>query len=158
MTTNNPITTRTIHPRPSTLDPRSAFTLIELLVVIVIIGVLAGLVLGISGLAQKKAARSRAISDLENIKQALEEYRVNHGSYPFASDPPQRFALTDGAINVALVRAKLTNYYADLTFTDPWGTSYLYSNTSTYAYRLWSEGPNVGSSYPEDDIDTRSGL
>ena len=60
----------------------SGFTLIELMTVVAIIAVLAGLILGIAGYAVRKADISRAMADMEKIKNALEEYRLAYGSYP----------------------------------------------------------------------------
>lgn len=58
------------------------FTLIELLIVMAIIGILASLVLGVSGYVQKKAATSRAESEIAALGAALESYRADYGAYP----------------------------------------------------------------------------
>ena len=63
-------------------SPVSGFTLVELMTVIAIIAVLAGLILGIAGYAVRKADISRAMADMEKIKNALEEYRLAYGPYP----------------------------------------------------------------------------
>lgn len=59
-------------------------TLIELIVVIVIIGVLAGLLLGaINPIEQVQRARdARRKSDLANVQRALELYYQDKGAYP----------------------------------------------------------------------------
>jgi prepilin-type N-terminal cleavage/methylation domain-containing protein len=59
-----------------------AFTLIELLVVIAIVAILAGLVISISGLAQKKAALARAKAEVAAIGSACESYKADNGGYP----------------------------------------------------------------------------
>ena len=63
-------------------SPVSAFTLIELLIVIAIIAILAGLILSTAGGIQKKAARSRAESEVAALSAALESYKADNGDYP----------------------------------------------------------------------------
>jgi type II secretory pathway pseudopilin PulG len=63
-------------------ERRAAFTLIELLIVMSIIIVLAGLILGIAGYAQKKGARSRAEAEIAAMSAALESYKSDNGIYP----------------------------------------------------------------------------
>ena len=63
--------------------PRSgAFTLIELLVVISIIGVLAALVLPLSGVATTKMRISRVKAELNQYVTAIENYKAEVGFYP----------------------------------------------------------------------------
>lgn len=59
-----------------------AFTLIELLVVIAIIGVLASLIVGLSGLASKKMRESRIRAELNQLVTAIESYHARFGHYP----------------------------------------------------------------------------
>jgi prepilin-type N-terminal cleavage/methylation domain-containing protein len=63
----------------------AAFTLIEVVVVITIIVILAGLVLSTVGYVQKKAARSRAETEIGAMSAALESYKADNGIYPFSS-------------------------------------------------------------------------
>lgn len=65
-------------------DRKAGFTLIEVLVVAVIIGILVaiGVVAYIS--AQRNARDAKRKSDLEAVKQALEMYRADNGSYPIS--------------------------------------------------------------------------
>ena len=59
------------------------FTLIELLVVIAIIGVLASVVLASLNTARAKARDSQQLSDLTELRKALELYALDHdGHYP----------------------------------------------------------------------------
>lgn len=59
-----------------------AFTLIELLVVIAIIGVLAALVLPLSGIATTKMRISRVKAELNRYLNAIENYKLETGEYP----------------------------------------------------------------------------
>lgn len=126
------------------------FTLVELLTVIAIITILAGLVIGVTGYVMSKATRSRAIADMETIKNALEEYRVTYGQYPtntvainssnwvsalwykpFHETPSrQPFLVMKGWTDTSVTYRAL----------DPWGNDYRYSNSDDYVYSLWSEG------------------
>jgi type II secretory pathway pseudopilin PulG len=71
--------------RNSSFYAAGAFTILELLVVISILVALAALVLATAGYVQKKAARSRAESELAAISAALESYKADNGIYP--TDP-----------------------------------------------------------------------
>jgi len=123
------------HPKSSIRN--SGFTLVELLTVIAIISILAGLIIGLFGYASSKAAESRAIADMQKIKGALEEYRLQYGAYPNGCG-----VMTSNSFE--LVRNQLTNTMqnpvTDLTFVDPWGNGYGYSNSAKFVYTLWSEG------------------
>ena len=61
---------------------RAAFTLIEMITVIAIIAILAGLVLAINGLVQKKSAMARADAEVRQLSSALESFKTDNGGYP----------------------------------------------------------------------------
>jgi len=63
---------------------KSGFTLVELLAVITIIGILMGIVIGVAGNVQKKAASGRAQAEISAIELALERYKIDNGDYPNA--------------------------------------------------------------------------
>ena len=65
----------------------AAFTITELLVVIALIIILAGLILSTIGYVQKKAARSRAETEIAAISAALENYKADNGIYPRDPSP-----------------------------------------------------------------------
>ncbi len=60
----------------------AAFTLIELIVVTAVIIILTGLVLSTVGYVQKKAARSRAETEIAAMSAACENYKADNGTYP----------------------------------------------------------------------------
>lgn len=109
----------------------SGFTLIELLAVMAIIGILVGI--GFKGyrLAQRQAKEAQAMADLEKLRLALDEYRVEFGTYP-------------GQVAVAAVPRQdfLSECVEGLQWADPWGNAYLYVCTNRFRYRLWSTGQN----------------
>lgn len=61
---------------------KKAFTLIELMVVMAIIGILVGLSIAAMMGARKTARDGTRKADLEQIRSALEMYKVDNGLYP----------------------------------------------------------------------------
>jgi len=61
---------------------KKGFTLIELLVVIAIIGILSSVVLSSLNSARQKARDAQRVSNLTQIRTALEMYYHDNGSYP----------------------------------------------------------------------------
>jgi general secretion pathway protein G len=130
---------------------QDGFTLIEIMVVILIIGLLALMVVPrLRGVADR-AKRTKAQADIQELKQALDRFYLDNGSYP----------TTDQGLQ-ALVSPPSTgrtpnNYeqggYIEKLPTDPWGNQYFYqSDGSNYA--LKSFGPDGIQS--ADDIDGSS--
>jgi prepilin-type N-terminal cleavage/methylation domain-containing protein len=78
---------------------RRGFTLIELMVVIVIILLLSGLLFKIAGLVGDKAARGRAIADIQKIENALNEYYSEYGIYPPVSKNAYVYEFVGGQPN-----------------------------------------------------------
>ncbi len=66
----------------TTMRAQAAFTLIELLTVIAIIGLMAGLVIGLSGLATTKSRASRMQAEHQRLVTAIESYKAELGNYP----------------------------------------------------------------------------
>jgi len=119
---------------------QAGFSLVEILVTTAIIGILVGIVFGIAGLAGKKSDTNKALAEMHLIRNALEEYRLQFGSFP---------------TNLSLVTSKMDQPYKSVKLTDPWGRAYIYSNNSAYAYTLISAGPKSTDNH--DDIDSASG-
>lgn len=69
---------------------RRAFTLLELLTVIGIIGLLAGLVVGLAPLAGARMRESRMKAELNDLVTAIENYKARFGIYPPDNYDPVR--------------------------------------------------------------------
>ena len=130
---------------------QDGFTLIEIMVVILIIGLLALMVVPrLRGVADR-AKRTKAQADIQELKQALDRYYLDNGSYPTSDQGLQALVNPPTAGRVA------SNYeqggYIEKLPNDPWGNQYFYqSDGSTYA--LKSFGPDGVQS--ADDIDGSS--
>jgi prepilin-type N-terminal cleavage/methylation domain-containing protein len=61
---------------------KKGFTLIELLVVIAIMGVLSSIIFAGLNSARSKGRDARRVRDLTEVRNALELYYADHGSYP----------------------------------------------------------------------------
>ncbi len=113
------------------------FTLVELMLVIAVMAILAGIIIGMSGHAGKKAAESKATAELQHLKRALDDYRLERGRYiGFPDDVDDILDMSDAKFLV------LTNYVSDLSFEDPWANPYRYVVESRFSYRIWSKGPD----------------
>lgn len=140
------------------------FTLIELLVVIAIIGVLATLVLLQLGTARAKARDAKRISDVAQLRTAIELYfDDNQGSYPGASP-----LCPDTSVDVCVAAGAAFNgddlksfFSAPVLPHDPLsGGSYDYNwfpttaNAKRSAYRIWTdlERPNAAALNGDADI------
>lgn len=111
-----------------------------------IIAILAGLGAKGYSLARRQAKESRAKADLEKLRTALNEYRVEYGRYPASENAMEVHALDASGF--------LTNAVEGVTLTDPWGRAYIYVCSNRFLYRIWSEGPVADSDY--DNINPSS--
>ncbi len=119
---------------------QAGFTLVEILVTTAIIGILIGLILGVSGLAARKSDESKARAEMQKLSNAIEQYRVVYGSVPtYLKD------LTN-------TNTKIEGEYKQLKLSDPWGRDFVYTNYSRYSYRLLSLGPKANDG--TDDIES----
>ncbi len=124
---------------------RSGFTIVELLAVVMIMAILGAIVLGIAGYASRRASDAGARADLNQLRSALTEYQVRHGTYPMENieSRPQWE-------EIAPVLTNLTE--APLSFEDPWGNTYQYramrrpgeTTGRVMSFDLWSWGPSGG--------------
>jgi general secretion pathway protein G len=65
---------------------KAAFTLIELMAVITIIVILAGLVVAGMGFVTERQAKEKARVQIALLSKALEDYKLDNGSYPPSTD------------------------------------------------------------------------
>ena len=70
----------------------AAFTLIELMAVITIIVILAGLVVGGLGFVSERQAKEKAKVQIALLSKALEEYKLDMGTYPGTATDTLRIA------------------------------------------------------------------
>ena len=96
---------------------KKAFTLIELLVVIAIIGILVAVGVVSYSRAIQLSRDAKRKTDLEQVRQALETYRSQIGTYPATSGWQTALA---------------PDYIASIP-SDPKSNSYAYKTTSTPA-------------------------
>ena len=124
------------------LGPKAGLTLIELMAVVFIAGLLSALVLGIAGYASGRSDRARAEAELQQLRNVLEEYRIEYGTYPV--DPVTASGHWE---SLAPYITNLTE--AALSFEDPWGRHYRYqplrpqgqTEGRVLSFDLWSTGP-----------------
>ena len=122
---------------------RRAFTLLEVMLVLVIIAAIAGIaVMNVGGIRTKAFGRTAA-AQVSGLKNYLEQYKLELGSYPSTLDAlytipsdadPQKW--------VQLLREPLS--------ADPWGSPYEYRvNGDSYELRSLGVDKQSGT---EDDI------
>jgi general secretion pathway protein G len=133
------------------LRDQDGFTLIEIMVVILIIGLLALMVVPrLRGVADR-AKRTKAQADIQELKQALDRYYLDNGSYPTTDQGLQ--ALVAPPTGGRLPSNYEQGGYIEKLPNDPWGNQYFYQSDGT-TYALKSFGPDGVQS--ADDIDGSS--
>ena len=165
---------------------RGGFTLVELLAVIMIIIILAGLVVAGLGFVREKQDREKAKIQVALIGKALEEYKLDNGSYPAAvsttgknqSNILYKALYLDGANDatktkriyvpefdpVTTKQGWITGSGATATVTDPWGFEYYYRTGAGAVnpdFDFWSggkDGKTSSSSSTPDTADTRDDI
>lgn len=157
--------TASIHPHTKVYGfleafNKRGFTLIEMMVVLTIIGILAGLTLTSFQGSRKTARDGKRVSDLQQIRSALEMYRAdNNGQYPPTAPCPgdswDRGFCATGGVNINFLSALTTptSYLSKVPF-DPINNS----TSQTYVYRSYSSNskyylmmnPEVMPDEPDD--------
>lgn len=117
------------------------FTLIELLVVVAIIAILAAISVGGFGYISKKQAYNAAELQISLLSKALEEYKLDNGDYPDATnsnelyralywdgasvDPPEKIYIAE--LDPDNNRQNWTSgNNGNVRIMDPWGEEYIY--------------------------------
>jgi general secretion pathway protein G len=123
---------------------RSAFTLLEVMLVLVIIAAIAGIAVVNIGGIQERSYRRIATTQISNMGNMLEQYKLELGSYP-----AQLSHLHEMPSDLA-DPTKWVQLLTEPVPADPWGRAYEYTlNGATYEIR--SLGPD-GQSGNEDDV------
>ncbi len=125
---------------------RDGVTMVELMAVVLIIAVVSGIVLGISGYATRKADESRAQAELQVLRTLLDAYRIAQGQYPhhdisFEGDWEDVFGPQDPEGSFGNAAFDWRDYADSVSYEDPWGNNYVYISRGRYSYDLYSEGP-----------------
>jgi general secretion pathway protein G len=133
------------------LRNQDGFTLIEIMVVIMIIGLLALMVVPrLRGVADR-AKTTKAQADIQELKQALDRYYLDNGSYP-TTDQGLAALITPPTSGRVPNNYEQGGYIEKLP-ADPWGNQYFYQSDGN-SYALKSFGPDGVQS--GDDIDGSS--
>lgn len=134
----------------------AGFTLIEILLVVGVLGILAGITLGISSGIREHRREQQARGELAALAVALESYRAEHGDYPVATGTGERggnagtllasLAPPEGSGPTFLHRERFTRGPAGETLLDPWKNPYVYRYdpdwTARAGFLLYSRGPD----------------
>lgn len=133
------------------LRNQDGFTLIEIMVVIMIIGLLALMVVPrLRGVADR-AKTTKAQADIQELKQALDRYYLDNGSYPTTDQG--LMALISPPTSGRVPNNYEQGGYIEKLPPDPWGNPYFYQSDGN-SYALKSFGPDGVQS--ADDIDGSS--
>jgi general secretion pathway protein G len=127
------------------------FTLIELLVVMVIIGLLAALVAPRLFPKLGKGKQAAAKAQIELLGQAMDQYRLDVGSYPSTQEG------LNALVNNPGVEKWEGPYLKKGVPLDPWGKPYIYQSPGTHGeYDLYSYGRDNKPGGEGEDKDVTS--
>jgi general secretion pathway protein G len=129
-------------PHAAGTRPQAGFTLIEILVVVLIIGLLAG-VLATNLFSRAEGAKvTLAQTQVRQLEQALEMYRLDNGRYPSAEQGLVALVVEPSS-EPRPRRYPPGGYVKRDTIIDPWGLEYEYRIPGTHnshSYDLMSLG------------------
>ncbi len=108
---------------------KRGFTLIELVVVISILAILAGVLVPRVSNHMMAARDARRLADIKTVRNAVEQYMMDKGSYPAANQNPS-FGGWDVSHDDNFVQVLRDEGYLDEDATDP-------INDATYHYRYY---------------------
>ena len=115
------LASETNHLEPGAVRGAAGFTLLELLVVIVIIGLLAGLVAPRYFDQVSKSNTKIARAQIDSLEKALDQYRLDVGSYPTTEQ-----GLTALNTRPQNIEKWAGPYLKKAVPPDPWGARYIY--------------------------------
>jgi general secretion pathway protein G len=135
------------------LSSESGFTLLELMVVVIIIVLLASAIALEVNNKMGQARHARAVSDVDTLGSALDQFQLNCGRYP----------TTDEGLNALRVKPQssdLTNwagpYIKKAVPLDPWNRAYIYVSPGVHnpeSYDLSSLGKDGKEGGDGEDAD-----
>lgn len=139
------------HIYKKTAENKKGFTLVELLVVMVIIGLLAALVGPRLFPKLGKGKQAAAKAQIELLGQALDQYRLDTGSYP----------TTEQGLNALVTNPGVEKwegpYLKKGLPLDPWGRPYIYQQPGSHGeYDLFSYGRDGKPGGESEDKDVTS--
>lgn len=129
---------------------QQGFTLLEVMVVIVILGIIASMVVPNLMGNQEQAARQKAVTDIIQLENALNQYKLRHHRYPTTEQGLE--ALVKQPEIEPIPRNYPKGGYIRRLPQDPWGQPYyLLSPGEMGDIDVFSAGPDqeVGT---DDDI------
>ena len=133
----------------------AGFTLLELLVVVVIIGLLAGLVAPRYFDQVGKTNTKVAKAQIDSLEKALDQYRLDVGSYPTSEQGLQALNTRPGNLE------KWQGPYLKKSVPpDPWGRPYRYKSPGDHSdYDIYSYGADgqPGGTSENADVTSWSG-
>ena len=154
---------------PENMKKKYTFTLVEILTAAAIIGILAGISLGVTRFVQNKNREVQTQTTIKLIEMALESYKTKYGNYPAVNGKPENnigspffkvpvdtagddslsslFSdLTLSGDNITAIKGINTTVNGgNLIFLDGWGSPIVYLYPGVFnrtKYDLGSAGPN----------------
>jgi general secretion pathway protein G len=132
------------------MTKQTAFSLIEIMVVVVILGILASIVVPKILSRPDEARVVKAKSDILNIQNALELYKLDNGNYPTTdqgllalSEKPSQDPIPNN-----------WKPYLQKLPKDPWGRDYLYLNPGEHGeidiFTYGADGQPGGTGFNAD--------
>jgi len=103
---------------------RKGFTLVEILVVVVILGMLSALVIPNIVGQTNEARRSIAATQIKEVEQALDIYRLHNGFYPSTEQGLE--ALSTKPTTNPQPKKYVEGGYMKKIPVDPWGNPFIY--------------------------------
>ncbi|AHB42462.1 fimbrial protein pilin [Candidatus Saccharibacteria bacterium RAAC3_TM7_1] len=110
---------------------KRGFTIVELLIVIVVVAILAAITIVVYNGIQQRARDTQRVADMRDLKQQIEVYYIDNGSYPTCSG-------TDGCYSTStntLYRITAMPINSASKFVDPTNTDTQYGYYYTRRYK-----------------------